>query len=596
MQLTDQQILAARHKEGPCLVLAVPGSGKTTMLLERIKILSKDIDPAKILSLTFSRSQAVDMEERFKDKSSNFMTIHAFCYLIIRNYLKKQNRQVRLLESDQTYNKYNLVADIYKEINYKKISKEDLRLFFSQTGYMKNALLDVSYLDRVEIKNIKEIYWAYEDFKRAHNFIDFDDMQILAYKLLEDKRLLGSIKKRYKYFQLDEGQDTSLLQFKILEKIVYPENNLLIVADDDQSIYSFRAADPSYLLDFPKRYPDGKILTLDENHRSQKNIVTSSSKFIEKNESRFAKKVFTSKSPTSPIKLVQVRDARKLYLYIKDNINPNKKTAILYRNNISAINLLSFLIRDEISFNIVTKNIDFFESKMFDDLIKIIEFSEDFNQAALFEDIYYKIGTYLSKDQVKGLGLKASNQNVFDFFYEKDLKDYQFDALMKIEKEMIHLRTLSLSRKISFIYKHMGYQDYANLISKKYLEETYNKDIFIESMVNFTEDLSTVEDIRKKIAYVNSLIKLNQPSNLILSTIHASKGLEYDDVFVVDLVKNEFPVLASSDDYYERLEEERRIFYVAMTRAKENLHLLSVKYRNNKKVEASSFYTDMKNL
>lgn len=142
----------------------------------------------------------------------------------------------------------------------------------------------------------------------------------------------------------------------------------------------------------------------------------------------------------------------------------------------------------------------------------------------------------------------------------------------------------------------MGYQDYANLITKKYLEETYNKDIFIESMVNFTEGLSGIEEIQSKIKEVNSLIKIKSPSKLTLSTIHASKGLEYDQVFIIDLVKNEFPIIGSKEDYYQRLEEERRVFYVAMTRAKEDLHLLSLKYRNKRKVLPSSFYLDMKNI
>lgn len=596
MKLTEKQIIAAKHITGPCLVLAVPGSGKTTMLLERIKFLSKKIDPKNILSLTFSKSQALDMKERFDSNLSNFMTIHAFCYLIIRNYLKQQNKQVRLLESDKVYNKYSLVADIYYKINKKKISKEDLKLFFNKIGFMKNSMYDQSYLDQVEIKNIKSIYKEYEEFKKTHYFIDFDDMQIMALKLLDDKRLLKSIKNRYKYFQLDEGQDTSYLQFKILEKIIFPENNILIVADDDQSIYSFRAANPNYLLDFQKRYPNGKILTLDQNHRSQKNIVNISYKFIEKNKNRYPKKVFTNKDPSSKVKLGILKDSKKLYDYIIENINEDRKTAILYRNNISSINMISFLIKENRPFSIVGQNLDFFESKMFEDLIKIIEFSENFNKVEIFEDIYYKIKTYLNKDQVRGLAYKSLNQNVFDYFYEKDLKDYQLDALIKIEKELKHIRSLPIPRKISFIYKHMGYQDYANLISKKHLEETYNKDIFIESMINFTEDLTTIDDIYEKISYVNSILKIKRPTNLILSTIHSSKGLEYDDVFIIDLVKNEFPVLASKDDYYERLEEERRIFYVAMTRAKENLHLLSLEFRNKKRVDPSSFYLDIKNI
>ena len=238
MKLTRQQLLAANKTDGPFLVLAIPGSGKTTMLLERIKNLPVKKD--KILSLTFSRIQARDMKERFKTKTNNFMTIHAFCYLIIRNYLKKFNKSVRLIEDEKIYNKYNLVGEIYKKINKSSMSKEDLDLFFREISFMKNSLEDLSYLCKVEIKNIQTIYKYYEAIKRKNHLLDFDDMQVYAYKILDDKNLLRSIKNKYKYFQLDEGQDTSLLQFKILERIVYPENNLMIVADDDQSICSFK--------------------------------------------------------------------------------------------------------------------------------------------------------------------------------------------------------------------------------------------------------------------------------------------------------------------------------------------------------------------
>lgn len=216
MKFTSKQLQAAKHLDGPLLVLAIPGSGKTTMLLERIKFLSEHIDSSKILNLTFSRIQANDMKKRFDSKDSNFMTIHAFCYLIIRNYLKKYNRQVNLIEDEKIYNKYNLVGEIYKNINKKKMSKEDLNLFFQKVSFMKNSLLDISYLEKVEVSNIKEIYLEYEKIKKQKHLLDFDDMQVYALELLNDESLLRSIKNKYKYFQLDEGQDTSLLQFKIL--------------------------------------------------------------------------------------------------------------------------------------------------------------------------------------------------------------------------------------------------------------------------------------------------------------------------------------------------------------------------------------------
>ena len=151
MKFTSKQLQAANHKNGPMLVLAIPGSGKTTVLLERIRILSKEIDQSKILNLTFSRIQANDMKKRFDSDKTNFMTIHAFCYLIIRNYLKRYNRQLNLIEDEKIYNKYNLVSEIYKQLNKKKMSKEDLNLFFQKISFMKNSLLDTSYLDKVEI-------------------------------------------------------------------------------------------------------------------------------------------------------------------------------------------------------------------------------------------------------------------------------------------------------------------------------------------------------------------------------------------------------------------------------------------------------------
>lgn len=595
MKLTEKQIIAARHKNGPCLVLAVPGSGKTTMLLERISIMEKDIDPRKILSLTFSKAQAVDMRKRYPDSKSNFMTIHAFCYLIIRNYLKKSNKQFRLLESDRTYNKYSLVRDLYFQVNNKSISKEDLNLFFQKISFMKNNLENISYLDDIEIKNAKKIYNLYEDFKREHFYIDFDDMQIFALSYLEDQRLLRSIKNKYKYFQLDEGQDTSLLQFKILEKIVFPENNLLIVADDDQSIYSFRAAHPKYLLDFKKHYPDAKILSLDQNHRSQKNIVDVSNKFIQLNKYRYKKDLFTLNEEKSSVKIVSLKDSQKEYEFIKKNIDKNVKTAILYRNNISSINLINNLIEDEIDFSINVNNLDFLKTNIFDDLVDIINFSEDFYRTDLFENIYYKIKTYISKDQLRRLRLKDEKKDVFQFFNQENLSSYQYQALFRKKREFKHLRKLSLDKKISYIYKDMGYEKYAKINSSKHNLDSYNKEVYIESLINFSKNLNTIEELKEKIDKTEKLIKSKKDSNLILSTIHGSKGLEYDDVFVVDLVKNEFPVI-SFENYYENIEEERRIFYVAMTRAKNKLYLMTIRNRNGKKVQPSEFYEEIKNI
>lgn len=595
MKFTSKQLQAAKHLDGPLLVLAIPGSGKTTMLLERIKFLSKHIDSSKILNLTFSRIQANDMKKRFDSKDSNFMTIHAFCYLIIRNYLKKYNRQVNLIEDEKIYNKYNLVGEIYKNINKKKMSKEDLNLFFQKVSFMKNSLLDISYLENVEISNADRIYLEYEKIKKQKHLLDFDDMQVYALELLNDESLLRSIKNKYKYFQLDEGQDTSLLQFKILEKIVYPENNLLVVADDDQSIYSFRAADPKYLLNFKEIYKDAKIISLDTNHRSGKKIISLASYFIAQNKNRYKKTYKLSRDFDDQIKLKEFKNFTKQYDYITENLD-NKKTGILFRNNISAISLSSYLLDKNIDFSINSKIMDFFESKIFLDMINIINFSNDFNNVEIFSEIYYKISSYLSKDDIEKLIYKPINENIFDFFENSDIENFKKDALFNIEKKLKHLRKLDIDKKISFIHQSLSYKNYIDMLSRKYKEETVNKDIYIESLKYFTKSCENLDQVYEKIKIIEKKSKSLSENNLKLSTIHSSKGLEYDTVFVIDLIENEFPIILDEENYFERLEEERRIFYVAITRAKNSLHLLSLKNRNKKKVEPSIFYKNSQEI
>lgn len=596
MILTDVQNKAANFVDGPCLVLAVPGAGKTTMLLERINNLSKKIPQNKILTLTFSRTQAIDMKNRFGSDDTNIMTIHAFCYLIIRNYLKKYHKELRLLESTDAYNKYDLVRRIYQDINNKKISREDVLTFFTETSYMKNAMLDEAYLQQVRIKNIEKVYEVYENFKKANNYINFDDMQTIALRLLdENPRLLKSIQKKYQYFQLDEGQDTSLLQFEILNRIVGLNNNFMVVADDDQSIYSFRAANPDYLLNFKDYYPGAEIIIMNENHRSSKNIAKLAGDFIKDNNFRYEKDLISKKSDGEKIIIKTLKDAYDQYNFIKKNIDFSKSNAILFRNNISAINLVTFLLDDGIDFAINDDFLDFFTSQIIDDFFDIIKFSDDFSNVEAFENVYYKIRTYLRKTEVEKLRTKPINQDVFDFFYE--ILDYdRKNSLYDIEKKLRHVRKLPLSRKISYIYKYLGYKEYSSLKANKFAEEVINKDLFVESLINFTKDLETIEDFDRKILNLKKKIKLMPPSNLILQSIHRSKGLEYDKTFIIDMNKNEFPIIDYEKDPEASLEEERRVFYVGMTRARENLYILALKKRNGKKTLPSEFYSSAKNL
>ncbi|MFR7765036.1 MAG: 3'-5' exonuclease, partial [Anaerococcus obesiensis] len=279
------------------------------------------------------------------------------------------------------------------------------------------------------------------------------------------------------------------------------------------------------------------------------------------------------------------------YAYILENIDKNENTGILFRNNISAISLISYLLENNIDFSINSKIMDFFESKIFLDMINIINFSNDFNDVEIFSEIYYKISSYLSKDDIEKLIYKPVNENIFDFFENSDIEDFKKDALFNIEKKLNHLRKLDIDKKISFIYQSLSYKDYIDMLSRKYKEETVNKDIYIESLKYFTKSCENLDQVYEKIKIIEKKSKSLSENNLKLSTIHSSKGLEYDTVFVIDLIKNEFPIILDKENYFERLEEERRIFYVGLTRARDSLYILTLKNRNNKKVYPSKFYT-----
>lgn len=276
-------------------------------------------------------------------------------------------------------------------------------------------------------------------------------------------------------------------------------------------------------------------------------------------------------------------------------MNQGERNAILFRNNIQAVNIISFLMEDDIDFSVNISSFDFFESKIIDDLFNIIEFSDDFDRLDLFCEIYYKMGTFLNKKEVDRLSFKAINKNVFEALYEMDLEDYKIETLVQKEKQLKHIRKLSLDKKISYIYKYMDYKSYISNFSKKYREEVVNKDLFVESMINFTKNLKTIEDFYNKKDKLEKKLSSSN-SNLILSSIHKSKGLEYDNVFVINMVKNEFPIIVDNEDIEKKIEEERRVMYVAMTRAKKNLHILSIKKRGSEKLSPSIFFTQIKNL
>lgn len=614
MNFTNEQIDAINHFKGPALVLAVPGSGKTTVILNRIinLIENHDVLPKNILSITFSKSQGLDMERRFVKSFPNlkgqitFKTIHAFCYEIVKNYMKIKNIKKTLIEGDERINKSTLLKRYFFSMYEQKILDDVIKDFFSLYDFTKNKMIDFEDYVRKNkfISNrllLLKLYKAYENLKLEYNFIDFNDLLYLANKYIsEDKNLLSSIKKRYKFFSVDEAQDTSMLQFEIIKKIVYPENNLFVVADDDQSIYSFRGAEPKNLLEFKKFYKDSKIFIMNHNFRSTKNIIEISNKLISKNKNRYQKNPICTCSDNSKIMLFKVKNAhiqmRKLLELIKQ-LKKDESVGILYRNNISSIYVANYFLENDVDFFVKENGFDFYLNKILLDINNILQFSQDQTNLEVFKRIYFKLNAYIKKDFISKLKYKSYDENILDALLDlDDLNSFYLKKFNALRNNFKMLKKLSMKYKIDFIVNELGYGEYLeNYDEIQKLNSNLMIDIlkYISSNLNSYDDfLQRLKDIKEKLKDANK-----SSSNISISTIHSAKGLEYDHVFLLDLVDGEFPqknILNAMDS--SLLEEERRLFYVAMTRAKKTLTLFTIKTRNEKEVDTSIFYEELKKL
>ncbi len=614
MNFTNEQIDAINHFKGPALVLAVPGSGKTTVILNRIinLIENHDVLPKNILSITFSKSQGLDMERRFLKSFPNlkgqitFKTIHAFCYEIVKNYMKIKNIKKTLIEGDEKINKSTLLKRYFFSMYEQKLLDDIIKDFFSLYDFTKNKMIDFEDYVRKNkfISNrllLLKLYKAYESLKLEYNFIDFNDLLYLANKYIsEDKNLLSSIKKRYKFFSVDEAQDTSMLQFEIIKKIVYPENNLFVVADDDQSIYSFRGAEPKNLLEFKKFYKDSKIFIMNHNFRSTKNIIEISNKLISKNKNRYQKNPICTCSDNSKIMLFRVKNAhiqmRKLLELIKQ-LKKDESVGILYRNNISSIYVANYFLENDVDFFVKENGFDFYLNKILLDINNILQFSQDQTNLEVFKRIYFKLNAYIKKDFISKLKYKSYDENILDALLDlDDLNSFYLKKFNALRNNFKMLKKLSMKYKIDFIVNELGYGEYLeNYDEIQKLNSNLMIDIlkYISSNLNSYDDfLQRLKDIKEKLKDANK-----SSSNISISTIHSAKGLEYDHVFLLDLVDGEFPqknILNAMDS--SLLEEERRLFYVAMTRAKKTLTLFTIKTRNEKEVDTSIFYEELKKL
>lgn len=618
--LTMQQREVVNHVDGPLLALAVPGSGKTTSMVIRTGylIMNCGIPADNILTMTFSKSAATDMKNRFNslfgdfvEEDVHFSTIHSFAYGVVMRYFKKNNIKFKLIEDNSEVSKTVVLKSIYKKINNDYISEDKLEELINDIGFVKNKMLDINKIenDKFEIPKFKEVFIAYENFKKKNGFIDFDDMLTICYYLLiNNEDILNFYKSKYKYFVLDEAQDSSMIQFTITKLLAYPQNNVFFCADDDQCIYSFRASEPGNLLNFKDIYPKGKILFMEENFRSTKDIVDLSNKFIKTNKNRYEKEMQTSNCSNRPVTIVKVSNEIEQLQHIVSrlkDINNYKDSAILFRTNMSAIPLIDALCKNNIPFYIKDHNNKFFTHWVVQDILSFLKLSLNPNDIKSLEKIYYKANAYISKNMIDYIKTNNQGENLLDTLLKAPwLKDFQKYNIMDLKINLNLLKNLPAQGAIDIILYTLDYDKYLRDNAKKlgYSYDTLSDIVTTLKIISF--DVESIEEMFSKLEFLKmAMYKANNNKNknaVTLTTIHSSKGLEFENVFIVDMIDEIFPssqsITAEKDGDIDLMEEERRLCYVAITRAKNYIDLIVPQKRNNRKTKESKFIKEINEI
>jgi len=622
IKLNEQQKQAITHVNGPALVLSGPGSGKTTVIAARTAylVMEKGVNPENILTLTFNRAARYEMEHRFNkvfgseiDKKVSFSTFHSFCNLLVRQYEIKQGRRLKRIEGseDLNSNKREILKNIYLQINESNINDDQLDDLINEISLVKNKMLKSFDGINFKTKNFVHIFNAYEEYKKENLFMDFDDMLTYAYAILNKcPDILMYYKNRYKYIQVDEGQDLSKIQFEILKMLVgSKDRNLFIVADDDQSIYGFRGAEPQYILEVEQQFEGCRLYRLEKNYRSTRNIVDISSEFIKRNHNRYDKNHRTDNNCWSDPFIIAAKDETDqqnlIIKIIKEKLEDDKNMdiAVLFRNNLSSVSIVDALDKNGINFKVRQNRLDFFNHWLVQDIIAFMRFSLDQTDGEAFERIYYKMNRFISKAMVEYAFNVGYKESVIDGILKlDDLKPYQRKTLIELKIEFRRLAGWNPVKVLDYIENSFRYFDGI----REYCENTglsidYLYGLF-GIMMTIAHGCESVSSFLARMEELERIIERTgdgkSEGNITLTTLHSSKGLEYDCVIMVDLNNIDIPgqsalgKLRKDNDNY-MIEEERRLFYVGMTRARKYLYLIWPQVRNGLKEPRSLFIDEV---
>lgn len=592
IQLNQQQQEAVQSTEGAVLLLAVPGSGKTTVLVTRLgyMIYCRNIHPDSILTVTYTVAATKDMSKRFADRFGEemaekleFRTINGICAKIIQYYGRKIGKTPFELVKEEK-NTTGMLVKICQEHGMGYPTESDLKNVRTMITYIKNMMLNDKEIQKLEEESdirIRGIYQAYCSQMREKKWMDYDDQMLYAYKMLRmDSRLLEHFQNLYPYICVDEAQDTSKIQHAIIALLAAKSENLFMVGDEDQSIYGFRAAYPEALLDFEKDHPGARVLLMEENFRSNAKIVSAADKFIQKNTLRHEKHMKAAREARADIRKISLKSRKAQYVYLmKIAQECSTETAVLYRDNECAIPLIDLLERKHIPYRMRNAELSFFTHRTVLDIQNIIRFAMNPKDTELFMQIYYRLKLFFRKEDALNYTniSKEKDIPVWDAILQYgNLEEYQQNHVRSLRRQMKKLLDMTGDKAVDQILVYMGYQDYL-----KKMGMNANK-LEIVKMIGSRED--SPEKLLERLKELERIIrgkKEERECRFILSTMHASKGLEYDTVYLLDVVDGILPekVLTSmntaSKEEIGVYEEERRLFYVGVTRAKNQLNIFA---------------------
>ena len=599
---------AILHFKGPMLVLAGPGSGKTFTITHRICHLIKNqgVEPANILVITFTKSAAGEMKDRFESlmggrtSSVSFGTFHAIFFRILKFAYRYDARSIVREEQRIQY--------IKEEMDKCSMEVEDEADFvasiLTEISSVKGEMigLDHYYSKNCSEEIFKQLYLGYEDRLRRAGLIDFDDMLVLCYELFTQRKdILEAWQKKYQYILVDEFQDINRVQYEIVRMLAAPENNLFIVGDDDQSIYRFRGAKPEIMLGFEKDYKDAKKVLLNVNFRSTRDIVKTAGKLISNNEMRFPKNIVTKKGPGKPVITRTWQDPKEETTEIVQEIMDYKKAgfswsdiAVLYRTNMGPGLLIEKLMEYNIPFSMKDSVPNLYDHWICKNIVAYIKGSlGDLSRSNVFQFLN-RPNRYISRDALEGATV---NWESIKSFYQD--KGFMVERIEQMEYDLRMIKTMDPIAAINYIRKVIGYDDYIREYAQYRRMKPEELFEVLDQLKDSAASYPTYEQWFHHMKEYGEELKAQalrrgeSIDGVALMTMHSSKGLEYEIVYILDANEGVTPhhkAVLPAD-----LEEERRMFYVAMTRAKERLHVNYVRERYSKKQEVSRFVKEYLN-